>query len=255
MLTLLIYFPIVWFVVGVSSDLNGINVSMIGHANSNYSKYYTASSMPVLEDGLSSGHDSDIENNNNNNNTGHNVHQSYNNGTVDGYLTQSQPHNSIVQHPSATSGISLLMDLQRVAPATNSSSLNSVNNVTTSTTDVSSGKDTNNSLIVERKAALQHHSPQKSLIFGRRNASEGTTHATALGTLANGLLNESNILEVKAKCQPLTTSGGAGGHISNTSNANIPNSSNKVFRNIDPDLDSLYSISKSYSLPINDRCN
>lgn len=172
---------------------------------SNYAKFY-ASSMPVLEDGLSSGHTSDTENNNQNN-----------------ILNQQTAG---IHHTPLGGGISMLMDMKRVST---NNSINSMNNTTISTTDgigisgsVSGGSVVNDKRNTSMSPNLLHDS------YMRKNESP-----------INGFLDESVREAVRAKPE-----------VRDTREREIigqsPNaiSNNKVFKNIDPDLDSLYSISK-----------
>ncbi|TMW40859.1 hypothetical protein DOY81_014061, partial [Sarcophaga bullata] len=89
-------------------DLDSLSGEMNGGVStscSNYAaKFYAASAMPILEDGLSSGHTSDTENNNQNN------------------LLNQQ--NSAIHHAPIGGGISMLMDMKRV------STNNSINSMT-----------------------------------------------------------------------------------------------------------------------------
>ena len=74
--------------------------------------------MPVLEDGLSSGHTSDTENQNNLNNN------------------LQQPNTAIHHNTIGSGGISMLMDMKRLST---NNSINSMNNLTISTTDGGGG--------------------------------------------------------------------------------------------------------------------
>uniref|UniRef100_A0A1B0APN4 Uncharacterized protein n=1 Tax=Glossina palpalis gambiensis TaxID=67801 RepID=A0A1B0APN4_9MUSC len=176
----------------LSGELNGVSTSC-----SNYTKYY-ASSMPVLEDGLSSGHTSDTENNNNNQNN---------------HLLSQQ--NSVIQHTPVNGGISILMDMKR---ASTNNSINSMNNITTSTTDGGGGGgggcgEKHNALspnIVHR-----NHSP---IVL------EDTARDSSRGKQESRELRETREREFIAQSPSRM-------------------STNQVFKNIDPDLDSLYSIS------------
>jgi len=157
---------------------------------SNYAKYY-ASAMPVLEDGLSSGHTSDTENNNNNQK---NLQQAV--------VSQGQQCPTSLSGSTSiggSGGISMLMDMKRVST---NNSLNSMHNLTTtaSTTDSNGGM-------------AGHH-----LV-----ATPSPSNGQSKGPQAN-----------QAQSQPKTLS-----------LDQSPSNHSKVFKNIDPELDSLYSIGKS----------
>lgn len=164
---------------------------------SNYAKFY-ASAMPVLEDGLSSGHTSDTENNNNNKNLQAALGQGQ--GQSQGQtqtLGQCQGQGSLSASTSigGSGGISILMDMKRIST---NNSLNSMHNLTASTTD-------SNGLAGHHQS---HTSP------------------------SNGLLKQQQQQQSSQLPQQRELLGQS------------PSSNSKVFKNIDPDLDSLYSISK-----------
>ncbi|XP_059222194.1 uncharacterized protein LOC106088904 isoform X3 [Stomoxys calcitrans] len=182
-------------------DLDSLSGEMNGGVStscSNYAKFY-ASSMPVLEDGLSSGHTSDTENNNQNN------------------LLNQQ--NSGIHHTPIGGGISMLMDMKRVS--TNNSINSNSNSKDGVGGSVSGGSVANEKQNATMSPNILHDS------FMRKNESP-----------INGLLDESMREVVRVKPD-----------IRDTREREIigqsPNamSNNKVFKNIDPDLDSLYSIS------------
>lgn len=170
---------------------------------SNYAKFY-ASAMPVLEDGLSSGHTSDTENNNNNKNLqatlGQSQAQAQSQGQGQGQaLGQCQGQGSLSASTSigGSGGISILMDMKRIST---NNSLNSMHNLTASTTD-------SNGL------AGGHHQSHTSPSNGLGLKQQQQQQSSQLPQQRE-LLGQS------------------------------PSSNSKVFKNIDPDLDSLYSISK-----------
>ncbi|ALC49413.1 X11Lbeta [Drosophila busckii] len=169
---------------GVSSGGGG----GVSTSCSNYAKYY-ASAMPVLEDGLSSGHTSDTENNNNNNKL----------------LQQSQLPASLSGSTSigGSGGISMLMDMKRIST---NNSLNSMHNLTAT----SNTTDSN--------VAHLHTHPSPS---------------------SNGLQQQQQQPQQQQQ-QPQQQRELLGQSPTNNSNSN---SNSKVFKNIDPELDSLYSIS------------
>ncbi|XP_073827903.1 X11Lbeta isoform X2 [Musca autumnalis] len=192
-------------------DLDSLSGEMNGGVStscSNYAKYY-ASSMPVLEDGLSSGHTSDTENNNQNS------------------LLNQQ--NSGIHHTPLGGGISMLMDMKRVST---NNSINSMNNTTISTTDgVGGGSISGGGSVVNDKRNTTMSPNLLHDSYLRKNESP-----------INGLMVDEGMRE------PITTT------TVRTKNeirdareiiGQSPNaiSNNKVFKNIDPDLDSLYSIS------------
>ncbi|XP_067641272.1 serine-rich adhesin for platelets isoform X2 [Eurosta solidaginis] len=185
----------------LSGEING----GVSTSCSNYTKYY-ASSMPVLEDGLSSGHTSDTENNNQNN-LNRNLQQP----------SAAINHNTI----GSGGGISMLMDMKRFST---NNSINSMNNLTISTTDGCGGgagaEPRNNSL---SSNILQETN------FMRRNDSP---------TAATDMHENSGRDSVRSGSKRDGRERELLGH----SPTNI-STSNKVFKNIDPDLDSLYSIS------------
>uniref|UniRef100_A0A1I8N641 Uncharacterized protein n=1 Tax=Musca domestica TaxID=7370 RepID=A0A1I8N641_MUSDO len=191
-------------------DLDSLSGEMNGGVStscSNYAKYY-ASSMPVLEDGLSSGHTSDTENNNQNN------------------LLNQQ--NSGIHHTPLGGGISMLMDMKRVST---NNSINSMNNTTISTTDgISGGGSVVND---KRNSSMSPNLLHDSYL--RKNDSP-----------INGLMVDEGMRETSAIT---TTTLRTKNEIRDSREREIigqsPNgiSNNKVFKNIDPDLDSLYSIS------------
>ncbi|XP_054086657.1 uncharacterized protein LOC105208879 isoform X1 [Zeugodacus cucurbitae] len=180
----------------LSGEINGVSTSC-----SNYTKYY-ASSMPVLEDGLSSGHTSDTENQNNLNNN------------------LQQPSAAIHHNPIGSGGISMLMDMKRLST---NNSINSMNNLTISTTDGGGGgvggEPRNNSIssnIIHDTAYLRKNdSPTSALGMHEDSGRDSVRSSTKRDGRERELLGQSP-----------------------TSNSN-----NKVFKNIDPELDSLYSIS------------
>ncbi|XP_017470545.1 PREDICTED: uncharacterized protein LOC108362185 [Rhagoletis zephyria] len=184
----------------LSGEINGVSTSC-----SNYTKYY-ASSMPVLEDGLSSGHTSDTENNNQNN------------------------LNSNMQQPSAATshnlvgsgGISMLMDTKRLST---NNSINSMNNLTISTADGGvggvGGEPRNNSI----SSNIIHDT-----MYLHRNDSPTPTA---------GLHEDSGRESVRSA----TKRDGRVGERELLGQSPTNNSNKKVFKNIDPELDSLYSIS------------
>lgn len=185
---------------GLSGEINGVSTSC-----SNYTKYY-ASSMPVLEDGLSSGHTSDTENNNQNN--------------LNSNL--QQPSAAIHHNPAGSGGISMLMDMKRLST---NNSINSMNNLTISTTDGGGGgvggEPRNNSI----SSNIIHETMY--------------LHNSDSPTATAGLHEDSGRESVRSN----TRRDGRGGEreLLGQSPTNICN--NKVFKNIDPELDSLYSIS------------
>lgn len=149
--------------------------------------------MPVLEDGLSSGHTSDTENNNNNQNN---------------HLLSQQ--NSVIQHTPVNGGISILMDMKR---ASTNNSINSMNNITTSTTDGGGGEK---HTALSPNVVHRNHSP---IVL------EDTVRDSSRGKQESRELRESREREFIAQSPSRM-------------------STNQVFKNIDPDLDSLYSISR-----------
>lgn len=162
---------------------------------SNYAKFY-ASAMPVLEDGLSSGHTSDTENNNNNQK---NLQQS----TVNqgGQCPTSLSGSTSI---GGSGGISMLMDMKRIST---NHSLNSMNNQTTT---ASTTTDSNGGV-----GGVGHH---------------------LVATLVASPNNE----QAKSQCQTQLQS-----HPPKTLSLDqSPSNHSKVFKNIDPELDSLYSIGK-----------
>ncbi|XP_061391770.1 probable serine/threonine-protein kinase DDB_G0282963 [Musca vetustissima] len=194
-------------------DLDSLSGEMNGGVStscSNYAKYY-ASSMPVLEDGLSSGHTSDTENNNQNN------------------LLNQQ--NSGIHHTPLGGGISMLMDMKRVST---NNSINSMNNTTISTTDGMGGSiSAGGSVVGNDKCRNTTMSP--NLLhdsYMRKNDSP-----------INGLMIDENIRD--ANSTNTTTVRTKNEIREREIIGQSPNgiSNNKVFKNIDPDLDSLYSIS------------
>lgn len=164
---------------------------------SNYAKFY-ASAMPVLEDGLSSGHTSDTENNNNNKNLQAGLVQGQGQSQT---LAQCQGQGSLSASTSigGSGGISILMDMKRIST---NNSLNSMHNLTASTTD-------SNGVAGHQ---LSHTSP------------------------SNGLLKQQQQQQQQPQSSQLPQQRELLGQ--------SPSSNSKVFKNIDPDLDSLYSISK-----------
>lgn len=164
---------------------------------SNYAKFY-ASAMPVLEDGLSSGHTSDTENNNNNKNLQAGLGQGQGQSQT---LGQCQGQGSLSASTSigGSGGISILMDMKRIST---NNSLNSMHNLTASTTD-------SNGVAGHQ---LSHTSP------------------------SNGLLKQQQQQQQQPQSSQLPQQRELLGQ--------SPSSNSKVFKNIDPDLDSLYSISK-----------
>ncbi|EDW29749.1 GL14982 [Drosophila persimilis] len=173
-------------------DLDSLSGEMNGGVStscSNYAKYY-ASAMPVLEDGLSSGHTSDTENNNNKN-----LQQA----GVQGGPGQGQCPNSLSASTSigGSGGISMLMDMKRLST---NNSLNSMHNLTTASTTDSNG---------------------------------GHGHLVNSPSPSNGLAKQPPPMP-----QPRELLGQSPSQTQSHSH-----SQNKVFKNIDPDLDSLYSIS------------
>lgn len=176
---------------------------------SNYAKFY-ASAMPVLEDGLSSGHTSDTENNNNNKNLQAALGQGQGQGQGQSQgqsqaLGQCQGQGSLSASTSigGSGGISILMDMKRIST---NNSLNSMHNLTASTTD-------SNGVAGHQ---LSHTSPSNGLL--KQQQQQQQPQSSQLPQQRE-LLGQS------------------------------PSSNSKVFKNIDPDLDSLYSISKySYIL-------
>ncbi|XP_017869015.1 PREDICTED: putative mediator of RNA polymerase II transcription subunit 26 [Drosophila arizonae] len=170
----------------LSGEING----GLSTSCSNYAKYY-ASAMPVLEDGLSSGHTSDTENNNNKNQVqlGVQANPSQTQG-----LSQSQGQNqgNLSASTSIGGGISMLMDMQRIST---NNSLNSMQNLTVSVDSNGVGHQ------------LSHTSPSNG-------------HATQHQQQPSHRSHQRELL---------------GQSPSNNSNS-------KVFKSIDPELDSLYSI-------------
>lgn len=169
---------------------------------SNYAKFY-ASAMPVLEDGLSSGHTSDTENNNNNKNLQATLGQAQAQAQSQGQgqaLGQGQGSLSASTSIGGSGGISILMDMKRIST---NNSLNSMHNLTASTTD-------SNGL------AGGHHQSH-------------TSPSNGLGLKQQQQQQQQQSSQLPQQRELLGQS---------------PSSNSKVFKNIDPDLDSLYSISK-----------
>ncbi|XP_037932052.1 probable serine/threonine-protein kinase DDB_G0282963 [Teleopsis dalmanni] len=175
----------------LSGEMNGVSTSC-----SNYAKYY-ASSMPVLEDGLSSGHTSDTENNNNINN-----------------LQQPQ-QNSAIHHTPIGGGISMLMDMKRIST---NNSINSMNNMMSTTTDSSEKRSALSPSIIHDNFIHKNDSPVNGI-------HEDSGRESVRSRRDNRDLREPHDREILGQ--------------SPTKNNNC----NKVFKNIDPELDSLYSIS------------
>ncbi|XP_034139737.1 uncharacterized protein LOC117590849 [Drosophila guanche] len=181
----------------LSGEMNGGGVST---SCSNYAKYY-ASAMPVLEDGLSSGHTSDTENNNNKN-----LQQT---GVQGGPLGgQGQCPNSLSGSTSigGSGGISMLMDMKRLST---NNSLNSMHNLTNALDSNGGGQGQGQGHLVNSPSPSNGHAKQPPSMPQPRE-----------------LLGQS-----PSQTQSLSQSLGQS------------HSQNKVFKNIDPDLDSLYSIS------------
>nr|XP_036224919.1 uncharacterized protein LOC106615873 isoform X4 [Bactrocera oleae] len=182
----------------LSGEINGVSTSC-----SNYTKYY-ASSMPVLEDGLSSGHTSDTENQNNLNNN------------------LQQPNTAIHHNTIGSGGISMLMDMKRLST---NNSINSMNNLTISTTDGGGGgggiggEPRNNSI----SSNIIHDAPY--------------LHKNDSPTSALGIHEDSGRESVRSSMKR------DGRERELLGQSPTSNSNNKVFKNIDPELDSLYSIS------------
>lgn len=167
-----------FFSTGLSGELNGVSTSC-----SNYAKYY-ARSLPVLEDGLSSGHTSDTENNNNNN-LNNNLHQgNHINSTISG---------------GSNGGISMLMDMKKLPT------------------------DTNN---IENK----RNSISPNILLD-------TYTSNKVSNITNGITKESNGLDSVRSKRDMRDHELLG---------QSPSNHSKVFKNIDPELDSLYSISMIY---------
>ncbi|XP_053948936.1 uncharacterized protein LOC128857276 isoform X2 [Anastrepha ludens] len=183
----------------LSGEINGVSTFC-----SNYTKYY-ASSMPVLEDGLSSGHTSDTENNNQNN--------------LNSNL--QQPSTAIHHNPIGSGGISMLMDMKRLST---NNSINSMNNLTISTADGggSVGAEPRNNSI---SSNILRDTP-----YLRKNDSP---------TAIVGLQEDSG----RDSARSSSKRDGRGGERELLGQSPTNNSNNKVFKNIDPELDSLYSIS------------
>lgn len=166
---------------------------------SNYAaKFYAASAMPILEDGLSSGHTSDTENNNQNN-----------------LLSQQ---NSAVHHAPIGGGISMLMDMKRVST---NNSINGMVNAPITTSDELAGNEKLNTLT----NSITH---------------DATTYLRKNESPINGLIEDSSRDSVKPKSE--IREARERELIGQSPQSVLSN--NKVFKNIDPDLDSLYSISK-----------
>lgn len=151
--------------------------------------------MPILEDGLSSGHTSDTENNNQNN-----------------ILNQQ---NSAIHH-TPIGGISMLMDMKRVST---NNSINSMNNTTIAANDIGEKHNSMSNNIIH----------DSSTSYMRKNESP-----------INGLMEDSGRESVRSKPEMRDTRERE--LIGQSPQSALSN--NKVFKNIDPDLDSLYSISK-----------
>lgn len=163
--------------------------------------------MPILEDGLSSGHTSDTENNNQNN------------------LLNQQ--NSVLHQTPIGGGISMLMDMKRVST---NNSINSMNNVTISTTDGGGVGLGGNGTVALPTEKLNTMSPNiLHDTFMRKTESP-----------INGVLEDSGRDSVRSKTDMRESRERE--LIGQSPPSAISN--NKVFKNIDPDLDSLYSISK-----------
>lgn len=153
--------------------------------------------MPILEDGLSSGHTSDTENNNQNN------------------LLNQQ--NASIHHTPIGGGISMLMDIKRVST---NNSINSMNNVPIPAAEMGG---------VEKLTTMSNNLMHDTTSYMRKNESP-----------VNGLLDDSGRDSVRSK--PEVRDSRERELIGQSPQSAISN--NKVFKNIDPDLDSLYSISK-----------
>ncbi|XP_046801574.1 probable serine/threonine-protein kinase DDB_G0282963 isoform X1 [Lucilia cuprina] len=177
----------------LSGELNG----GVSTSCSNYAaKFYAASAMPILEDGLSSGHTSDTENNNQNN------------------LLNQQ--NSTIHHTPIGGGISMLMDMKRVST---NNSINSMNNLTITAAEMGG---------VEKLSTLSNNIMHETSAYMRKNDSP-----------INGLIEDSG--RDSARSKPEMRDSRERELIGQSPQSAISN--NKVFKNIDPDLDSLYSIS------------
>lgn len=162
----------------LSGEYNGGNTA--GYP-SNYSKYYT--SMPILEDGLSSGHASDTENNN-------------------------------------PAGISVLMNMRKPNEPLN---------------DLRKSVSPNESeLIYNLENAVSHmQSPQSTATT--------TTTTVAIGG-HHGAAKDSEMAQFDDEI-PRDNVNNAMVQLDGRENM-LHSPKNKIFKNIDPELDSLYSISK-----------
>ncbi|XP_030080038.1 uncharacterized protein LOC111595982 [Drosophila hydei] len=187
-------------------DLDSLSGEMNGGVStscSNYAKYY-ASAMPVLEDGLSSGHTSDTDNNNKNqqkpSGQANQIKElSQGHGQDQGQSqNQSQDQGNLSTSTSIGGGISMLMDMKRIST---NNSLNSMHNLTISTTDSN-----------EVGPQLSHTSPSNGNPKQQQQQQQQQPSQLAH---QRELLGQSP----------------------------SSNSNSKVFKNIDPELDSLYSIS------------
>ncbi|KAM7346935.1 X11Lbeta isoform 2-T9 [Cochliomyia hominivorax] len=177
----------------LSGELNG----GVSTSCSNYAaKFYAASAMPILEDGLSSGHTSDTENNNQNN-----------------ILNQQ---NSAIHH-TPIGGISMLMDMKRVST---NNSINSMNNATLSP---------NNMGGVDKMSSISNNIMHDT----------SSSYLRKTESPINGLMDDSGRESVRSKPDMRDTRERE--LIGQSPQSALSN--NKVFKNIDPDLDSLYSIS------------
>lgn len=161
--------------------------------------------MPILEDGLSSGHTSDTENNNQNN------------------LLNQQ--NASIHHTPIGGGISMLMDIKRVST---NNSISSMNNVPIPAAEMVG--------VEQLPTTMSNNIMHDTTSFMRKNESP-----------INGLLEDSGRDSVRSK--PEIRDSRERELIGQSPQSAISN--NKVFKNIDPDLDSLYSISKYLEIKLN----
>lgn len=169
----------------LSGDYNGINNSY----PSNYTKYYA--SMPILEDGLSSGHASDTENNN-------------------------------------PTGISVLMNMHNPIITT----------TTTTTADLRnsvSPNETENIYNLENSASYMQSSHQSTIT---------TNTMSTVGIIGNGG-NTTNTNESEmTNFDDNLLRDNVNNSMTHRGDIMLQSPKNKIFKNIDPELDSLYSISK-----------
>jgi hypothetical protein len=233
---------------------SSVPVDMSGGPITNYARYCT--SMPVLEDGLSSGHASDNENNNpvSSNDLQH-FYNKRNSSNIAASIStiQKQYQENLVQTTHANNNIFYTSNSissggsnssilgKNSTNTTNSNTITTISTTTTTNNNNNNINNNNNGNVlnngdIESKTRTVQSPPNYHSYYGMRYDSKETIRYQD-DTKETSRFENNN--------KEINRYGDSNESLINPSGHNIMNN-NKIFKNRDPDLESLYTISKSH---------